>query len=154
MTGKESNTVITGSTATKSSNGASSPCIRMKYLGNVASRWRNVARVPSATISERPSSFQNGFEPQTVESVSPSELLPRGHSSVSPVSIATSWRTRILRTKHEMIDVYNVKRAVTSTLTRIHERWPSSGSVMPSWKLARTHVMSSPPVIDATQSTA
>ena len=48
---------------TKSSNGASAPNVRMKYLGKVASRWRNVARVPSATIRESTSNRQKDESP-------------------------------------------------------------------------------------------
>ena len=63
VTGKERRTVMIGSTATKSSNGASAPKVRMKYLGKVASRWRNVARVPSATIRESTSNRQKDESP-------------------------------------------------------------------------------------------
>ena len=39
------------------------------HLGKVASRWRKVVRVPIATMSERTSSFQKGFDPYTTRSV-------------------------------------------------------------------------------------
>jgi hypothetical protein len=83
VTGKESSTVSTGSTATKSSKGASSPYMRMKYLGKVASRWRKVARVPMATMSESPSSFLKGLEPHTTRSVVRRPCVARGQASSS-----------------------------------------------------------------------
>ena len=54
---------MTGSMATKISKGASGPNVRIKYFGKVASRWRKVARVPRATMSEMTSSRQNLLSP-------------------------------------------------------------------------------------------
>mmetsp|Transcript_35687 Transcript_35687/g.83277 ORF Transcript_35687/g.83277 Transcript_35687/m.83277 type:complete len:252 (+) Transcript_35687:144-899(+) len=105
VTGKESNTVKKGSTATKISKGASSPNMRMKYFGKVASRWRKVARAPTATMSEMVSSFQKGFEPHTTRIVARTPWKSEGIGSSAPLSSGASWHTRTLRMQHEAAQV-------------------------------------------------
>ena len=91
-------------------------------------RWKGLAEARGARggAKGQGSRLQQGL---------PGRLVRRRHRAAS---MGTSCRTRSGRTKHEAVQVYAVKAAQTSTLTRIHERWPAHGSHRPSWKLART----------------